>query len=40
VLIEQLLNRRLLVAAGADEFLLRVVEVVLIERELRLRDAE
>ena len=37
VLVQQLLDRSLLVAAGADKILMGVVEIVLIEFELRLR---
>ena len=40
MLIEQLLNRGLSVAAGTHEILLRVLEIVLIESELGLRDAD
>ena len=40
VLIEQTLNRGLLVAPGADQVLAGVLEVVLIERELGLRDPD
>src|SRR6185437_4901070 len=40
VLIEQLLNGGLLIAARADQIIVRVLKLVLIERKLCLKDAE
>ena len=39
-LVDQLLDRGLAIAAHADQFLLRVFQIVLVKRELRLRDAD